>query len=55
MTLSIGIASLSVHRPATADELVAFADRALYAAKNSGKDRIVVFNRSQRLEAPAQA
>jgi diguanylate cyclase (GGDEF)-like protein len=55
VTLSIGIASLSVHRPATADELVAFADRALYAAKNSGKDRIVVFNRSQRLEAPAQA
>ncbi|MCY2932022.1 MAG: diguanylate cyclase [Planctomycetota bacterium] len=55
VTLSIGIASLSVHEPATADQLVAFADRALYAAKNSGKDRIVVFSDPHRLHAPAGA
>lgn len=54
VTLSIGIASLTSHNPATADELVAFADRALYAAKNSGKDRIVVFGESPSLQTIAQ-
>ncbi|MCY2926852.1 MAG: diguanylate cyclase [Planctomycetota bacterium] len=54
VTLSIGIASLSDHHPATADELVAFADRALYAAKNGGKDRIVVFGDSPRIKAAAR-
>ena len=53
VTLSIGIASLSDHQPATADELVSFADRALYAAKNGGKDRIVVFGGSAGIEAAA--
>jgi diguanylate cyclase (GGDEF)-like protein len=43
VTLSIGIASLGNHKPRTADELVALADRALYIAKSRGKDRIVIY------------
>jgi two-component system cell cycle response regulator len=41
LTMSIGIGSLSVHRPASADQLVAKADGALYRAKAAGRDRIV--------------
>jgi two-component system cell cycle response regulator len=40
VTMSIGIASLSIGRPAGADQLVALADAALYCAKDSGRDRI---------------
>ncbi len=39
-TLSIGIASLRGSCSETADNLIRSADRALYAAKNRGKDRI---------------
>lgn len=39
-TLSIGIASLRGSCAETADNLIRSADRALYAAKNRGKDRI---------------
>jgi two-component system cell cycle response regulator len=40
VTMSIGIASLSIGRPTAADQLVAQADSALYCAKESGRDRI---------------
>lgn len=40
VTMSIGIGSISISRPASADQLVALADSALYAAKDSGRDRI---------------
>jgi diguanylate cyclase (GGDEF)-like protein len=43
VTLSVGIATYpndpKIHEP---DQLVAAADRALYAAKSAGKDRVVV-------------
>jgi len=44
ITLSIGISSLKVDQPASADALVAMADRALYVAKDRGKNCIIVFD-----------
>jgi len=43
VTLSVGVASVQADHPASADMLVSMADRALYAAKGAGKDRIVLF------------
>lgn len=42
INLSIGIACTSLSRPASADQLVALADAALYRAKQAGKARIIV-------------
>jgi PleD family two-component response regulator len=42
----MGIASLNSDHPASADALVAMADRALYMAKDRGKDQIVAYGRS---------
>lgn len=41
LTISIGIASLKADRPPSADALVAMADKALYVAKDHGKNRII--------------
>jgi diguanylate cyclase (GGDEF)-like protein len=41
VTVSIGIAAFPEHA-VNVDDLVAAADRALYAAKGSGKNRVVV-------------
>ncbi len=38
--MSLGLACVSVHRPASADQLVALADAALYRAKQAGRGRI---------------
>jgi len=43
VTMCIGVASLEADRPTTADALVSMADRALYAAKDHGKDQIITF------------
>ncbi|MHC4717141.1 MAG: diguanylate cyclase [Planctomycetota bacterium] len=43
VTLSIGIASLRSDKPESADALVSMADRALYVAKDRGKNCIVTF------------
>lgn len=43
VSLSMGIASLSLTQPQTPDQLLAQADHALYRAKNSGKSRMSVY------------
>ncbi len=43
LALSVGIASVRADFPASADMLVSMADRALYAAKAAGKDRVVLY------------
>ncbi len=42
-TMSVGIASLNAHRPASAEELMKMADQALYAAKHAGKAQVAVY------------
>ncbi len=44
VTLSIGISSLEMDQPASADTMVSMADRALYVAKDRGKNCIVAFS-----------
>jgi two-component system, cell cycle response regulator len=41
ITMSVGIASLATNNPASADQLVAQADQALYRAKDAGRNCIV--------------
>ena len=42
VSMSIGVASLFVNRPGGADQLVAMADAALYQAKDTGRNKIVM-------------
>ncbi|MCK4627132.1 MAG: diguanylate cyclase [Phycisphaerae bacterium] len=44
ITLSIGFSSLEIDQPASADVMVSMADRALYVAKDRGKNCIVAFS-----------
>ncbi|MFP4354977.1 MAG: diguanylate cyclase [Phycisphaerae bacterium] len=44
VTMSIGVASLSRHHPTSGDALVSMADRALYVAKELGKNRVATFD-----------
>jgi two-component system cell cycle response regulator len=43
VTVSIGVASLLGHRPATPLDLLQIADRALYLAKDAGRNQVMCF------------
>ena len=50
ITLSCGVAAYPVHGPG-AEELIRAADQALYQAKESGRDRVVVAGAPQATES----
>jgi diguanylate cyclase (GGDEF)-like protein len=52
VTISVGAASVVPDRSATADALLAAADRALYRAKDEGRDRVVVSEGLTSLPGP---
>ncbi|NQU75108.1 MAG: diguanylate cyclase [Planctomycetes bacterium] len=54
LTTSMGLANLNEDRPTSAEVLLAMADRAMYAAKDAGKNRLIIHK--QLLQAaPANA
>ena len=55
VTMSIGIASLKADRPPSADALVAMADKALYVAKDHGKNRIITRQEIAAVSPTAEA
>lgn len=44
VTISIGLASVRAHDPKTPEELLIFADRALYRAKEGGRNRVQAYS-----------
>jgi diguanylate cyclase (GGDEF)-like protein len=54
VTMSVGIASIQADQPPGPDQLVAAADKALYRAKEDGRDRIS-FSSSNAMAAPVDS
>ena len=52
VTVSVGIASLALSAK-TSDELMYHADAAMYSAKADGKNRVVNWDKTHRLEPAA--
>jgi two-component system, chemotaxis family, response regulator WspR len=52
VTMSAGIASRKTNAPTAADQLIAMADKALYQAKDGGRNRLTIFECPQHLRAP---
>jgi diguanylate cyclase (GGDEF)-like protein len=53
--MSFGVASMQSDHPASADQLVASADAALYRAKRLGRDRVYISASSPQGSSPARA
>ena len=47
VTASIGVASVLDNNPQTVEDLIRFADNALYKAKNSGRNRVIAYKRGE--------
>lgn len=43
VTISIGVSSTSEHTPKNQEQLLAFADQALYRAKETGRNKVMVY------------
>ncbi len=43
VTVSLGVASLPENKPQTHTDIIRFADDALYAAKNAGRNRVELY------------
>ncbi len=50
VTISLGIASVLDSKPKSEEELLAFADKALYQAKEDGRNCLRVFKRENKIE-----
>ncbi|NLF31396.1 MAG: diguanylate cyclase [Planctomycetes bacterium] len=50
LTLSMGLANLHRDNPASADALLCMADQALYAAKQAGRNRLVIYGDLKKTE-----
>lgn len=44
VTISIGLASTRAHSPQRSEDLLAFADRALYRAKRAGRNKVIAYS-----------
>ena len=44
VTISLGVASLQTHEPATGDEFISMAETALFMAKAEGRNRVQIFS-----------
>jgi len=43
VTASIGVASFQAHKPQSPQDLLAYADKALYQAKSAQRNRVVLY------------
>ena len=52
VTISIGLASNRAHSPKKPEELLAFADQALYRAKKAGRNKVVAYSELAAIKHP---
>ena len=52
VTISIGLASTRAHSPQKPEELLAFADQALYRAKKAGRNKVISFSELTKTKLP---